>query len=103
MSSEVPNLWSLTHYGLRLQNHEHRRKLSESLKGRKLSEETRRKMSEAMQSPERMIAREFFFSLSSDMPLTEKRKRLRQRFPDKHHSTICRWCKKFDSETPENP
>ena len=36
------------------------------------------------------------------MDLKEKRKRLRQRFPNKPHTTLHNWCKKFDSET-QNP
>ena len=82
------------------------RKISESLRGkknhwdgRKHTPETCRKMSEAHETPERLAARESFFSLPADMPLDEKRKRLRQRFPEKHRSTIHKWCQKFDSET----
>ena len=85
---------------------ETRCKLSEANKGenhpmygKPRPEETKRKMSEAHETPERIAARESFSSLPADMPLTEKRKCLRQRFPDKHRRTIHRWCQKFDSET----
>ena len=84
-------------------SNEHRRKISKSLKGKPRSEITRRKISKAKETPERIAARELFFSLPPDVPLTEKRKRLCQRFPDKDRRTIYNWCKKFDSETPVNP
>ena len=84
---------------------EHRQRISEATKGEKsyqygkpLSPETRRKISEAKQTPKGVAAREFFFSLPSDMNLKEKRKRLRQKFPEKHNGTIYNWCKKFDAE-----
>ena len=88
--------------GKKLSN-EHRRKISESNKGKHqgpVSEEHCRKLSEALETPERMEARKFFFSFPLDMTLKEKRKCLRQKFPEKHRNTIHRWCKKFDSETP---
>lgn len=84
---------------------ETRRKLSESRKGERNpnygkspSVETRRKLSEAQETPDRIAARKFYFSLPSDMNLKEKKKRLRQRFSNRHHTTIYRWCKKFHSE-----
>ena len=79
---------------------EHRRKISEGQKGKKISEKHRRKISEALQRSDYILARDFFFSLPSDIPLTEKRKCLCQRFPNTPYSTICRWCHKFESETP---
>ena len=85
---------------------ETRRKISEAQIGEKnhqygkpLSAETRRKISQAQETPERIAAREFFCSLLADMTLTEKRKHLRQRFPEKHVNTVRKWCQKFDSET----
>ena len=77
---------------------EHRRKLSQANKGKTLSKEHRRKLSQAKESPERIAARKLFFALPPDMTLTEKRKHLRQKFPEKHRSIIHRWCKKFESE-----
>ena len=79
-----------------------RRKLSEAQKGKTFSEEHRRNISAAKETPERMDAREVFFSLPVDMPLSEKRKHLRQKFPEKHRDTIYNWCKKFDSEPPKD-
>ena len=85
---------------------ETRRKISEAQIGEKnhqygkpLSAETRRKISQAQETPERIAARKLFFSLPPDMTLTEKRKHLRQRFPEKHVNTVRKWCQKFDSET----
>ena len=76
---------------------EARKRMSEVSKNR--SPEHRRKLSEANETPERIAARKYFFSLQPDMNLKEKRKCLRQRFPNKCRHTIYRWCKKFDSET----
>ena len=59
---------------------------------------TCRRMSESKETSECKAARKFFFSLPSDMDLKEKRKCLRQRFPNKIYDTIYSWCKKFDSE-----
>ena len=75
-----------------------KRKMSDAKKGTSLSEETKRKMSDAKETPKRTNARKFFFSLPSDMDLGEKRKHLRQKFPEKHRGTIFKWCKKFESE-----
>ena len=84
---------------------ETKRKISRALTGenhpmygKKLSEETCRRRSRAQETPERIAAREFFFTLPAEMSLGEKRKRLRQRFPAQR-STIYNWCKKFDAET----
>ena len=101
-SEETRRKLSEVHKGKSLSN-EHRRKISESNKGKHqgpVSDEHRRNISDALETPERMDARKFFFSLPSDMTLKEKRKRLRQRFSDKHRNAIYCWCKKFDSETP---
>lgn len=68
-------------------------------KGKPLSEETRRRISESKETPERTAARKFFCSLPSEMSLKEKRKILRQKFPDKRSNRIYSWCQKFDSET----
>ena len=87
---------------------ESRHKMSESTKGQTAwnkgkkgvyTDETLRRMSEARETAECIAAREFFFSLPSDMDLAEKRKHLRQKFPNKSSSQIYKWCKKFDSET----
>ena len=78
---------------------EHRCKISEAQKGHEVSEETRRKISKTKETPERMAAREFFFSLPSNMDLKQKRRCLRQRFLNKDPKVIYNWCKKFDSES----
>ncbi|RKU21013.1 hypothetical protein C6499_22605 [Candidatus Poribacteria bacterium] len=99
----------------------HRHKISETLKGRKhtaatrhkISEAhkgekhpffgkthiaaTRRKISEAKKHPDHAAAREYFFSLSPDMPLTEKRKLLFTTFSNVSQPTIYRWVKKWQS------
>ena len=72
-----------------------RRKLSEAHKGIKPSAETRRKMSEAHKGkrmhPDHIPARDFFFSLPSDMPLQAKKKLLRKKFPTLKKNTINGW------------
>ena len=68
-----------------------RRKISKANKGRKHSEETRRKR----MHPDHIPAREFFFSLSSNMPLTAKRKLLYTTFPNVPQRTIRRWIHKW--------
>ena len=78
---------------------ETRRKMSEAHKGKPLSEEHRRKISAARETPDRIAARKKFFSLPIDMSLMEKRKILRQAFPKILSDKIRRWCQKFDSET----
>ena len=99
-----------------------RRKISKSKKGKQLSEETRRKMSEARRGeknhnfgkspsaearrkisaskmrPDYIPASQFFFSLPSDMPLKEKRKRLYTKFQNVPKGTIRRWIHKWQSE-----
>ena len=54
--------------------------MSKAHKGKKHSEEARCNMSKARETPGRITARELFYLLPSNMPLQEKRKRLRQRF-----------------------
>lgn len=77
---------------------ETRRRMSKAQKGKKLSPEHRRNLSVARESPECTAAREIFFSLPTDMPLTDKRKHLRQKFPQTHRTTVLKWSKKFDLE-----
>jgi group I intron endonuclease len=83
------------------------RKMSEATKGQipwnkgkkgVYTDEALRRMSNARENPERVAAREFFFSLPQEMPIAEKRKHLRQKFPEKSRVRIWKWCKKFDSE-----
>ena len=81
---------------------EHRRKLSEARKGeknhhfgKKFSEEHRRKISKAQTHPDHADAREYFFSLPSDMPSKEKRKRMCAEFKNVNKSTMIRWTYKW--------
>ena len=111
LSVEHRRKLSEAHKGVPL-SMEHRRKLSEAHKGQipwnkgkpsqnrgiPLSEEHRRNISEARKTPEHIDARKCFISLPSDMSLQEKRKHLRQKFPDIPNTTLWRWCKKFALE-----
>ena len=87
---------------------EHRRKISEGLKGEKhpqfgkpRSSETRRKISEGNKGnknrlhPDHIPARDFFFSLPSDMPLKSRRKLLYTTFRNVNRSTLRRWTYKW--------
>ena len=86
---------------------EHRRKISEAQKGKKghpHSAETRRKMSEALKGrtpwnrhPNQQSAYDFFLSLSSDIPLSAKRKLLFNKFPNVAKPTIYRWVREWVS------
>ena len=96
-----------THWLGRKHTDESLRKMSEATKGQipwnkgkkgVYTDETLHRMSKARETPERVAAREFFFSLPREMDIAEKRKHLRQRFPDVNHCKIWKWCKKFDSE-----
>ena len=105
-------------------SHEHRRKISESLKGKKgtkHSEESRKKISEAKKgrpmhpNTKKAIkkalsgdknhrfnkmhkpAKRFYFTLPSDMSLTEKRKRVKH-FSGRDPKTVWRWIRKWESE-----
>ena len=91
------------HFFGKSHSRETRWKMSRSQKGKTLSQEHRRNVSKARETPECLAAREFFFSLPSNMPLTEKRKCLRQKFPENHRTTTYRWCKKFDAELKTPP
>ena len=94
----VQTAWNKGKKDVYKMSEEARRNMSKAHKGKKHSEEARRNMSKARETPDRITARELFYSLPSNMPLQEKRKRLRQRFPDTPSSTLHNWCKKFDSE-----
>lgn len=85
---------------------ETRRKLAEAQKGKRASAETRRKLSEAHKgrtphnkSPDRIPAREFFLSLPPDMSLQEKRRLLREKFPERNPSTIYLWVREWTQDT----
>ena len=70
---------------------ETRQKVSEAKKGKKRSAETRRNISEARKRPEYYPAREFFFSLPTDMELNEKRRALLRKFAGVPKNTLYRW------------
>ena len=79
-----------------------RQKLSKANKGRKMSAETRRKISVALKgkphpnrSPDRIPAYAFFRSLPSEMSLREKRRLLREKFPNRNPSTIKSWVREW--------
>ena len=86
---------------------ETRRKLSESHKGKKHSVEHRRKNSESKRGkknhnfgkrkPDYAPARVLFFSLPSDMSLTEKRKRIYTRFSNVNERTVRNWVREWIS------
>ena len=85
---------------------ETRRKMSEARKGEKhhqygkpLSEEHRRNLSEAKRSPEYIPAREFFFSLPSDMDLKEKRRLLCKKITGVKKETIYHWIRKWTKDS----
>ena len=84
---------------------EARRKMSEAKNGKKhpnfgksLSAETRRKISEVHKHPDHIPARDYFFSLPSDMPLRDKRKLFFTKFSTSvSRNTIYRWIKEWQS------
>ena len=76
---------------------EHRHKLSESHKNSPRAIEARRKLNEAKLSPERKEAHELYLSLPSDMDISEKRKLLREKFPNVNRKNIERWVRQWQS------
>ena len=78
---------------------EHRRKQSEALKGRTFSEEHCRNISKAKETPERIAARNLFFSLPPDMDLKEKRRLLSQEITGVHTHTIYRWIREWTKDS----
>ena len=70
---------------------EHRRKISEAGKGRKHTMEARRKISEANRHPDYNQMYSYFFSLSPEMSLTEKRRLMYNKFPHISVKAIRRW------------
>ena len=92
---------------------ETREKISRAQRGRVHSKETREKISRAHRgraswnkgkpaynrSPFFTPAYNLFFSLPSDMNISEKRKLLREKFPDVNHNLIGCWVRKWQSES----
>ena len=83
----------------RIRSPEHRKKLSDANKGKTLSPEHRKKLSQVNIHPDRTKALEILNSLPADMPLKEKYKILRNKFPERARGTVHHWVKKW-SETP---
>lgn len=90
------------------QSAEHRKKIGDANRGEKnhnygktASEETRRKMRIAhkgrFRCPEAETARTFYFSLSKNLSMAEKRKRLRD-LTGKGKSTIYRWTNHWENQ-----
>ena len=84
---------------------ESRNRISEVQKGRKASKETRQKMSGSRSgernprfSPMHIPSKQFYFSLPADMSITEKRKRVKE-FSGKDAKTVWRWINQWQSET----
>ena len=91
---------------------ETRMKMSEAHKGKKYnlgskwsSPEARSKRGEKWigdknprANPFRDEVKQFYFSLPCDMDISEKRKRIREKFPQIINATICRWVQKWQSE-----
>ena len=50
------------------------------------------------ESPHRIPAREYFYSLPAEMPLSEKSKRLREKFPVPCRATLNKWIREWHSE-----
>ena len=97
---------------------EHRQKISKAITGQKRSEETCRRMSEALKrfylsekseetcrkiseairSPYYTPAYQSFCTLSKTLTLREIRKKLREQFPNVSRTSIYEWTKKWQSE-----
>ena len=104
-------------YG-RKHSEEHRQKISKAITGKKRSEETCRRMSEALKrfylsekseetcrkiseairSPYYTPAYQSFCTLSKTLTLRETRKKLREQFPNVSRTSIYEWTKKWQSE-----
>ena len=99
-SSEHRRNLSKAHKGKKRPSHseEHRRKLSEVHKNSPRAIEARRKLREAMLSPECKAAYELYLSFPLDMDISEKRKLLREKFPDINRKNIERWVRKWQSQ-----
>ena len=81
---------------------EHRRKIGQGHKGKKLTAEHREFLSKSQKqnyAKKQEPARQYYLSLPADMPLSEKRKHLREKFPDKDRSTIYRWVKMWSKQS----
>ena len=78
---------------------EHKEKISRALQGRTHTEEARAKMSEVKQSPERKEAYKLYLTFPTNMDLNEKRRLLREAFPEKNRNVVNRWVKEWEPES----
>ena len=70
---------------------EARRKISEALKGRKMTKENKQKLLEVNRHPDYEYVYSYFFSLSPEMSLTEKRSLMYNKFPHISGRAIRKW------------
>ena len=94
LSKEHRQKLSESHKGKPL-SAEHRKKLSEAFRGRKLSKEHCRNTSLGKRLPEYNSAYFFFKSLPEMLPPAEKRKMLRNKFPNIKTPTIGKWVRQW--------
>ena len=77
---------------------ETREKLSLANRGKTYSQETREKISRNRCSPDKKPARELFFSLPTTLPLSERRKIVQKKFPERGSTTIHDWVRQWENE-----
>ena len=82
-----------------------RRRMSEAFKGRKVSAETRKKHAKRWlgtknprSNPYHIPAKQFYLSLPPSMDVSDKRKYVREKFPQVLQETIWKWVRKWESE-----
>ena len=80
------------------------REARKKAEGYKVSEETLRKKSENAQKmwndrrPPKHLAKEFYLTLDPNLPISEIRKILYDKFPDVNQGTVCRWVREWYKE-----
>ena len=79
---------------------ETRRKLSKGRKGKTHTPETRKKLSQNKVHPGKPAAFQILNALPQDMPLTERRRILRDKFPERPRRTIHKWVKTWSKTSP---
>ena len=73
-------------------------KISESNKGKRHTDTSKLKMSISKRSPEYDSALAYYLSLPADTSIKEKRKRLRETFPNINRRTIYDWVRRWELE-----